>query len=174
MTQPNKRRNPDENRKDKDDLFVPEEYLKIARSWGNAPDDIAKWREERKRKFPRVKRSFSSATEPRSALTSLVSAYESDEEESSTPLGQQDVVKLQDQLEQGSQKLEPPSLVKTKRKLCKFYYQSGRCKYGSGCRDEHSKRKPDSSESAAAFSNRTLMHKLLDDVRKLHERCSVN
>lgn len=62
-------------RRDRDDV-IPQKYMTEVNSYGNSPEDIARWKAARKKRFPKSK-------PPTNALSSHFSAYasESDEEE---------------------------------------------------------------------------------------------
>jgi hypothetical protein len=134
------------------DDYVPENYLQLIRAIGNNPEEIEKWRAERRLKYPR-QQITSKPPEPIPAITqssssaglsALFAAYDTDEEDSSTTAknGETETpkVELVNVLAPG----RAPEHVHSnstandeKPRVCVYFSRNGRCKYGEKCRNQH-------------------------------------
>ena len=159
--------------KKNEDEGVPESYLQVIRSIGNTPEDIGRWRAERRARFPRTV-MVTKKTAP--ALSAMFAAYATDDD---------------DEEDEEQQVLEKPSTTTTTTivksiKPCVYFTRNGRCRYGEKCKHQHSTMSQSSQDqmpksleersshhtetekvggkAAALRSQNELLRKLLDDV----------
>lgn len=138
------------------DDFIPETYLTKVRSIGNTPEDIAQWREERRRRFPRSERT-AMPEQPAAqvnALSAHFAAYASDDDEEEEERREADMQSEQQERtmgiqtehtsiltssisERAAEEKEPASSSSLDRKPCTHFARFGRCKFGARCRFAH-------------------------------------
>jgi hypothetical protein len=159
-----------------DEDHIPPEYLRVVKSFGTSIEDIERWREERKRKFPRtsmpkeitaVSIHNNTATESSRSLSLLGShfaAYATDDDEEDDEA--RDVPKVNDVVHQEDQPTVLEELLNVKspiavdnsqpvvnvehhqggRRVCAYFSMNGHCRYGNKCRNEHLKQDGDDQQ----------------------------
>ena len=157
---------------------------------GNRPEDIQKWKEERRRRFPRREQKKPLAekeSEEKNGLNSLLEGYgsSSSEEEEEAP-SKTPAVKTPNEItarketdQQGDETNKP--LVR--KKLCRFFSRYGTCRNGESCtfshdmssaaNMNHNMNSPNQRRHKLACTRRnqkaesSLLHKLLkNDMRR--------
>lgn len=138
---------------------------------GNRPEDIAEWIAERKRRFPRQKKTAEDKEE-KSGLSTLLAGYGSSDEESAASCR---IVKTE--VEEQPITAEEPyphdSLKAIRKRPCRYFMRNGTCRNGENCTFLHEL--PTSSalrdapqQNAAKRPKRelTLLDRLLQNDKK--------
>jgi hypothetical protein len=158
---------------------------------GNHPDDVKKWIEQRRQKFPR-QRQTANQKEPDSALGSLLDGYGSSssddvcdeklaaEKTANIVVKENNELSLPNVQKNGSSQQSRPANYRIRP--CKYFMRNGSCRNGDACNFSHeiqndarcnNNNKMNKRQKTKTSSSTTLLRKLLENDTKREATLSL-